>query len=131
LSQREDDPRTYTANCHCGQFKYEVKLSPPFPEHQIASCNCSICRWNGYLLAYPLRDNIKILRGEDQMAKYSFNRHKATHVFCPTCGSSVWIDFNNQEAKDVIGINVRLIKGIDLDSLKFRFVDGASHSGAY
>lgn len=106
LSQEDGNFETYSTNCHCGQLKYEVKLSPPVPQHTIVSCNCSICRRNGYLLACALRGNVRILRGGDRTAEYSFNRHKATHVFCPACGSSAFIGFNNNEAKDVIGINV-------------------------
>ena len=114
ISQRSDRPQTYTGNCHCGQIKYEVTLSPPFPEHQVACCNCSICRRNGYLLVYPLRKNVKILRGRNNLGKYSFNRHIATHLFCPKCGGSVYIDFEGKEAKDVLGVNVRRHDGLVL-----------------
>ncbi|OAQ64624.1 glutathione-dependent formaldehyde-activating enzyme domain-containing protein [Pochonia chlamydosporia 170] len=131
LSQPDNNLQTYTGNCHCGHIQFTVTISPPFPEHQVASCNCSICRRNGYLLIYPLRENVTITKGDGQEGQYRFNRRKATHKFCGRCGSSVFVDFNGQEAKDVIGVNVRLLNGVDLDDLALRFVDGASHPGEY
>jgi hypothetical protein len=106
LDQRKDDFYIYTGECHCGRIKFQVNFSPRFPEHEVASCNCSICRRNGYLLVYPLREDVITLRGGDEASEYTFNQHKATHKFCPACGSSIWVDFNNHEAKDVVGINV-------------------------
>lgn len=104
LSQDNGNYGTYTANCHCGHLRYEVKLSPPIPEQAIVSCNCSICSRNGYLLAYAPRKNVRFLRGGNDVAKYSFNRHLAKHAFCPKCGSSAYVE--NDEVKDLIAVNV-------------------------
>lgn len=106
LSQEDGNWETYDGHCHCGEVKFQIKISPPFPDHTVISCNCSVCHRNGYLLVYPARQDVSFIRGEDKLQSYEFNRHKATHKFCPACGSSVLIDFKSGEAKDVIGINV-------------------------
>jgi hypothetical protein len=113
LSQGNDEWQTYSGNCHCGRVKFQLRLSPPFPDHEVCSCNCSICCRNGYILVYPLRNNVKFLGGENAVGKYKFNRRKASHVFCQVCGSSIYIDFNNQELMDVLGINVRILSAPD------------------
>lgn len=82
---------SYEASCHCGAIKYSVKL-PPLETTEIINCNCSICSTNGYLNVYPNCDKIEYHAGEELMKGYKFGREKFTHLFCPTCASSLFVD---------------------------------------
>jgi len=67
------------------------------------------------------------LRGWDLLKDFRFGPKRSDHKFCPDCGSSMVIDpcygyttvekFKN--APDAIGLNVRMIKGVDLSKLHF------------
>jgi hypothetical protein len=109
LSQADGAPATYMGHCHCGLVKFEVKLSPPFPKHEVIQCNCSVCHRNGYLLGYPSPEDITFLRGKEKMGTYEFKRHQATHKFCPTCGNSISIDFKETfNGRALVGLNVTI-----------------------
>lgn len=56
-------------------------------------CNCSICQRNGYLLVYPIRENLKLGDGsEEAMGSYRFGNKNVKHNFCKECGSSVFFE---------------------------------------
>jgi len=44
--------QTYEGGCHCGRVRYEVDLAI----EQAISCNCSICRSRGLLLAFAAEE---------------------------------------------------------------------------
>ncbi|KAL1638953.1 hypothetical protein SLS58_008411 [Diplodia intermedia] len=121
--------KTYNASCHCGSVKFSAKVSPPLEEgaHEVASCNCSICVSKGYLLVYLANDAVTFESGEEQMKDYGFNEKKVKHFFCPNCGTALFISsvtpgfFEGMKA-----VNVRTFKGVDMDSLKLKKVDGKS-----
>ncbi|KAH7015490.1 Mss4-like protein [Ilyonectria destructans] len=116
--------QTYEAGCHCGFISLSVTLSPPFPEHVVLQCNCSICRRAGYLLVYPLHEAVTWHHGSDtRVARYQFNTKTRDHMFCPKCGASIGIDFNHKEPK-AYGISLRQFNDVDLDSVKYRQFDG-------
>ena len=110
FDQPEGDWAAYNANCHCGDIKFKLTIAPPFPKHLVVDCNCSICRRNEYLLIYPKRENLQFVCGVEKMKGYRFNSLKSTHKFCPSCSSSLYIDFNKNERVDVLGVNVSLIR---------------------
>ncbi|KAF2873197.1 Mss4-like protein [Massariosphaeria phaeospora] len=105
------DMQEYDALCHCGTVRYTVTLSPPLAKQKVVSCNCSICSRNGYLLVYPLREQLSVKSGEDALKSYSFGIKRNLHKFCGKCGSSVLFDprmAEHGEAPDLLGVNVRL-----------------------
>lgn len=67
--------------------------------------------------------NVTFLKGSlKELTEYGFNTMKVAHFFCPTCGSTV---FGKQMTDDVIyGVNLRVVEGIDLKSVKTSFFDG-------
>ena len=92
----------YEANCHCGAVKYKVKL-PNLETHLVTSCNCSICTKNGYFNVYPSPDEVIWHSGYDTLKDYRFGKKKLDHKFCPSCGSSILIDFH---LPDKLAVNV-------------------------
>ncbi|MCJ1307390.1 hypothetical protein MMC25_001036 [Agyrium rufum] len=111
---------TYGANCHCGA----VRLRFPFQkleEIPVMRDNCSICNKNGYLLIYPKREDIEWTRGKNHLKSYRFGSKTKDHLFCPTCGSSIAIDFHfvdNAPPGEILGINTRMIWDFDESKLK-------------
>lgn len=101
----------HEASCHCGAVQYKCKL-PALDSQKTMNCNCTICTKNGYLNVYPLRDDIVFHSGKDHMKDYHFKGGDKSHMFCPTCGSSLMIDFHDTLREifhgDVLAVNVRL-----------------------
>lgn len=103
------DSQTYSAICHCGTVQYTVTLSPPLAKQKVVECNCSICSRNGYLLVYPLREQVDIKSGEEALKSYSFGIKRNRHLFCGRCGSSVFFDPRMPEfgeSPDIFPVNV-------------------------
>jgi len=120
---------SYPANCHCGAVRYTVKIRA-LADHDIVNCNCSICTRNGYLLVYPKRENVIFHTGFEQLHSYNFGSKKRPHKFCPTCGSSILIDFKRVEGwSDKLAINVRMIRDTDFTKFKYRYFDGKTKLG--
>ena len=111
-SQATPSPKkSYDANCHCGAVRYTIKYPDlENPQTQpVLDCNCSICTKNGYLLIYPTREDITWHRGYESLAKYKCATKTKDHLFCPTCGSSILIDWNGtviEEHGDYLSVNV-------------------------
>ncbi|KAF2499559.1 hypothetical protein BU16DRAFT_557876 [Lophium mytilinum] len=127
--KKTDSPSSakYSASCHCGAVCFTVTLTPPLAQQQPVTCTCTICSRNGYLLVYPLRSDLVITQGADDLKSYSFGRKRNLHQFCGRCGSSVFFDprmAEHGEGPDRMGVNVRMFKDIKLDELNLRHFDG-------
>ncbi|TDZ37952.1 hypothetical protein C8035_v001207 [Colletotrichum spinosum] len=104
----------YDASCHCGEIKFSFKLSPPLEEgHQV--------------LNYPNKTDVKWHPGAREKCKnYRFNTKTKDQMFCGGCGSSLGIDFLEE---DFYGFSARAIDGIDLDNLTYKKLDGLNRVG--
>lgn len=114
----------YEGGCHCGAVSYTVKLSPPLSEGVVSQCNCSICHINGQLMVYPLESQITWHSGKDSMTGYTFGPAKIMHFFCPTCGTSLGGKSTEGVFANNRAVNVRTLRGVDIESLKLRKLDG-------
>ncbi|KAE9370795.1 hypothetical protein N431DRAFT_510119 [Stipitochalara longipes BDJ] len=98
------ESKTYDGNCHCGAFKFTVKM-PPEPYH---TCNCSVCVKKGYVGIWPVPDeDLTIHQGKDSLVGYQFANKYLTHFFCPKCGSQVMA---SQQSAGKNGVNIRMFK---------------------
>ena len=116
----------YKLTCHCNKIEIDVKLVDGL--NNLYRCNCSICKRKGAITAVIPKNNLKILKGENQLKFYQFNTNVAKHFFCNTCG----INTHNQRRSDpnTFGINVGCLDGIspkDLFELNVRINDGQNH----
>lgn len=99
---------THKANCHCGAVRWTFSISPPLETYPVKECNCSFCQRNGYLLVYPVRENVQLEPGsEEAMGGYSFGNKVASHRFCKTCGSSVFFEVLQPPAEAVADAEAR------------------------
>ncbi|TEA15857.1 hypothetical protein C8034_v001909 [Colletotrichum sidae] len=99
----------YDASCHCGEIKFSFKLSPPLEEgHQVLN----------YVKWHP--------GAREKCKNYRFNTKTKDQMFCGGCGSSLGIDFLEE---DFYGFSARSIDGIDLDNLTYKKLDGLNRVG--
>ncbi|KAJ7248379.1 Mss4-like protein [Mycena rebaudengoi] len=118
----------YPGNCHCGAFKFILKV--PKLE-KVLVCNCSICSRNGYQWAFPARpEDLVMIKGDENttLKGYDFGNRGMTHKFCPTCGTSILVRVHAQNS---IGVNVRALTDADTFALDENPFDGAALKPAY
>tara|TARA_B100001029_G_scaffold159553_1_gene146956 strand:- start:233 stop:592 length:360 start_codon:yes stop_codon:yes gene_type:complete len=71
--------------CHCKKVHIELKLENGIEE--LVRCNCSLCKRRGYIMAKIKLENLKIIKGNDQLTVYKFGKkYHAEHFFCKNCG---------------------------------------------
>lgn len=114
---------TKTGGCHCGAVRYEVEIDLTKP---VIECNCSQCQIQGLLLSFVTNEKMKVLKGEDSLTEYRFNKHKIQHLFCKVCGVECFGKGKDKEGNDTYAINVRTIDDIDLSTLERMPYDGKS-----
>lgn len=90
-------------SCHCGA----VRLEAPHPPAWVGSCNCSLCRRTGWLVAfYP--DGAVTVTGET--VTYVWGDRMIGIHHCPTCGCGThWRTLGEDFGK--MGVNARLLDG--------------------
>lgn len=95
--------------------------------HTIISCNCSICTRNGLLNVYSTREEVRVRLGDSTtetvpgsaelrekeagLGYYMFGKKDVEHVFCLTCGSSVWVAMV-KEGVDAMAVNVSVVSSL-------------------
>lgn len=110
------------ASCHCGALKLQIDSELP---EKLTSCNCSICRRYGALMAYFLPDQIKVLAEPGAVQKYSWDKGLA-FVRCANCGCYSHWESLDPNFKDRMGVNARLFENVDLSQIRIRRFDGAN-----
>jgi len=70
------------------------------------------------------------MSGEEALTGYEFGNKMARHLFCGTCGVNVGV-VGKTDALPFKPTNVRTMKGVDLEGLKVRTVDGWSMEPKY
>jgi hypothetical protein len=113
---------SYRGSCHCGRVRFEVQ-----GEFDTAmECNCSHCSRKGYLLWFVPRPDFTLESPADALGTYTFNKHAIRHHFCPHCGCAPF-GFGESKGAEMAAINVRCLEGVELASVKRKFVDGRSY----
>src|SRR5215213_1307960 len=93
-----------SGSCHCGKVRIEVPREPEW----LASCNCSICRKLGSLMAYYPDDGS--VRVEGETVAYIHGDRMIALRHCPTCAcTSHWE--STGESYGRVGVNARLLDG--------------------
>ena len=116
------EQKRYRGGCHCGAVRYETTAS----FDTVLSCNCSICRKRGALWTYISPADFDLLSGEDELVDYQFNQRLIHHVFCRICGVGSFSTGRGEDGSEGIGINIRCLEDVDVESLPVTFYDGRS-----
>lgn len=110
----------FEASCHCGAVKFEVAALPA----QLTSCNCSLCRRLGTLMAYYRPAEVRFTSGLGQTVPYIQGDKTLAMHHCPTCGCPThWESLD--PALDRMGVNARLFAPDAIKPIRIRTFDGA------
>ncbi len=115
------ETKTYTGGCHCGKVRFEVETDLG----TILCCNCSHCQIKGLLLNFVPATQFTLLAGEESLTEYLFNKNLIHHRFCNICGVEPFAT-GEKDGVAMVGLNVRSLDNIDLDTLKLTPFDGKS-----
>ncbi|KAL2060915.1 hypothetical protein VTL71DRAFT_8967 [Oculimacula yallundae] len=114
MAEPTPDLKTYHGNCHCGAFKFNLRI----PELKSAmTCNCSICLKKGYWWIFPGPGALTLEKGDANLKGYEFGPCMMTHKDAPE-------GFN-------IGINARTLQNVELWSLEITKYDGQAAEPKY
>ena len=116
------ETRTYEGGCHCGRVQYRVETDLAM----VAQCNCSICEKRGALWTFVKAPQFTLLKGEDALTDYQFNKHVIHHLFCNTCGIKSFARGKSKDGGDTVAINTRCLDGVDAGKLNVVQYDGRS-----
>ena len=112
----------YKGSCHCGRIVFEVEGELT----GAVACNCSICSRKGSLLWFVPRDKMRLLTAEEDVATYTFNKHRIMHHFCTTCGIHPYADGVDAKGNPIAAVNARCLPDVDLESIAVKHFDGKS-----
>ena len=91
-----------------------------------SSGNCSRYQPLGAVLAFAPRSKFELLKGEDNLTEYRFNKEAIAHLFCKTCGIQSFSYGAMPDGTEIAAINVNTLRGLDPRSLNPKHVDGRS-----
>ncbi|XP_076801883.1 centromere protein V-like [Clavelina lepadiformis] len=104
MTNNEKGDVLHSGGCHCAAVRFQVHA--PADVH-IYNCNCSICYVKSNQHFIVPAQKFELLQGKELLTTYTFNTHKAKHMFCKVCGvQSFYIPRSNP---DGYGINPRCI----------------------
>ncbi len=112
----------YSGGCQCGAVAFEVDVDLD----GCVTCNCSRCQPMGVVLAFAPRDKFKLLKGDDNLTEYRFNRKIIAHQFCKTCGVQGFSYGAMPDGSAIAAINVNTLEGVDPRALTPNQFDGRS-----
>jgi hypothetical protein len=104
-------------SCHCGA----VTLVVPHAPEWVGSCDCSLCRKLGWLVAYYLDGEVTVA-GETNAYVWGDRMIGIHH--CPICGCGThWRTLGEDFGR--MGVNARLLDCFDPAEVEVRLLDNA------
>ncbi|WDR02539.1 GFA family protein [Devosia algicola] len=110
-------------SCQCGVVEYEVS---GLDLTQSITCNCSRCQRLGSVLAFAPRSNFTLIKGNDALSEYLFNKHAIRHQFCKICGIQSFSFGATPDGGEMVAVNVNTLDDVDPRQLQSTHVDGRS-----
>lgn len=111
------------ARCHCGAVELAVPQAPEI----VNNCNCSICSKIGVLWAYYNPAEVTRKNHRDAIETYTWGDKSIQFCRCGTCGCITHWESTNPGHTEKMGVNARMMTGLDLAQIPVRDVDGASY----
>ncbi len=99
---------TRRAKCHCGAVEIEALL--PDGLGSAGRCNCSFCRRRGAAAVTALTKTVRVMRGADNLTRYTWGTGTAKHYFCRICG--IYTHHQRRSNPDETGINLGCFEGV-------------------
>lgn len=119
---------TIAGSCHCGQTRFEIDGELP---GELTRCTCSFCSKRGQLYAYYPPEQFRQTAGVGLDTAYRWQTRQVAHHFCPNCGCGTFSDSpafepdgNWDGTTRQIGVNARLIDGVEAAEMPVTVIDG-------
>ncbi len=110
-----------TGACHCGAVEIDIPRKP----RRITSCNCSICRRYGSLMAYFPESKVRFRNKRGAVDRYAWGDKWIDFLRCATCGCQIgWKA--RRTMRDRMGVNMRNFEPQVIEGVRVRRLDGAS-----
>lgn len=95
------------ATCHCGA----VEIEADFPDglQSAERCDCSYCIRRGAAAVTAVTDTLQVLKGAENLRRYTWGTHTAKHYFCQTCG--IYVYHQRRSDPGECGVNLGCIQG--------------------
>lgn len=122
--------KTYSGGCHCGAVRYEADMDL---SEGTLRCNCSMCGKTRAWLIGISSDDFRLLKGQESLADYQFNRNNIHHLFCKTCGVKSFGRGIGPGGKPMVAIMVATVDNVsdaELAALPIMYVDGRNDNFA-
>lgn len=115
---------THRLTCHCGAVELRVTLTDGLKTAR--RCDCSFCRRRGAAAVSVNLDDLQIVKGADNLTRYSFGTHTAQHHFCKTCG--IYTHHRRRSNPDEYGVNMGGLDDVNpADHEPIVWNDGVNH----
>ncbi|MEM1065021.1 MAG: GFA family protein [Pseudomonadota bacterium] len=112
------------AVCHCGAVELEVSLTDGLATAR--RCDCSFCARRGAIAVSAPLDGLKVVRGADKLALYTWGTRTAQHYFCSVCG--IYTHHQRRSNPNEYGVNVANLEGVNPRDLgDVEWADGRNH----
>ncbi|XP_046548908.1 centromere protein V-like [Haliotis rubra] len=115
----EDGCVLHKGGCHCGAVRFQVYA--PSVLH-VFDCNCSVCVKKGNRHFIVPKSRFELTKGEENIATYTFNTHKAKHTFCKTCGVQSF--YSPRSNPDGYGVSPHCLDAGTVEKIEIETVDG-------
>jgi hypothetical protein len=122
MTEASGEAKSIRGSCHCQAVSYVLADVPSTG----ITCNCSMCRRRGHVLAFFPPDAFTLQTPRDALATYTFNTHVIQHHFCKTCGCAPFGEGKTPDGRQMIAINLRCVEDLDLKSVEITEFDGAN-----
>ncbi|MFK7752775.1 MAG: GFA family protein [Sedimentitalea sp.] len=113
-----------TARCHCSAVVIEAEL--PTGLASAGRCDCSFCRRRGAAAVTAIAASLRVVEGQQNLTRYSWNTHTAKHWFCKVCG--IYTHHQRRSDPRECGVNLGCIDGVNpADHEPIGWSDGVNH----
>lgn len=115
--------KTRHGSCHCGAVRFECDLDLA---HGTSRCNCSVCAKTRFWKAVVPASAIRLLRGAEALADYTFGRGAVHHRFCTRCGVKPFGQVR-LGSDELVAVNVACLDDVEpaeLAAAPVRYEDG-------
>ncbi len=85
-----------------------------------------MCGKAGTWLSFVPMSQFKLTKGEDMLTDYQFNKKVIHHFFCKVCGVRSFARGVGPDEQVMVGVNVRCLDDVDLDTLSPEAFNGKS-----
>ena len=109
----------YKGSCHCGAIRFSFEAEPF--THGVR-CNCSFCSKRGVMVHPVPAEKFHIDAQEGALNFYQFDKKRAKHYFCKTCGIHTFTETTRRPGQYIV--NLGCVEGVDTFALETTVFDG-------